>query len=216
MIAKPNSPVHVSADALDWALKHLRRFGDTIFLPRAFEYEAIEHDWPRMRAWIQSQDMRAWSPRPYRRFLAAKTPGSFRYITQLDPVEHLGFAALMHSVGANSRPFAFPGDDDWCFLGGSHRNQMERCTTQRLDGSSSTSAAYNSRMDDMCLMLSSLTSQISSLICTFILLRGRLPVALRIGITLTAFSGFSKAGTRSFRTACRSVHHRDVFSRMLP
>jgi hypothetical protein len=108
MIAKPNAPVHVSADALDWALKHLRRFGDTIFLPRAFEYEAIEHDWSRVRAWIQAQDMRVWSPRPYRRFLAAKTPGSFRYITQLDPVEHLAFAALMHSVGAELEHFRVP------------------------------------------------------------------------------------------------------------
>lgn len=108
MLARPHSPVHVSGDALDWALKHLRRFGDTIFLPPAFEYKAIEHDWKRVRAWIQAQDMREWSPRPYRRFLAAKTPGSFRYITQLDPIEHLAFAALMHSVGTELETFRVP------------------------------------------------------------------------------------------------------------
>ncbi len=105
MIAKPTFAVHVSAAALDWALRHLRRFGDTIFLPRAFEYEAIEHDWTRVRAWLEAQDMREWSPRPYRRFLAAKTPGSFRYITQLDPIEHLAFAALMYSVGVELEGF---------------------------------------------------------------------------------------------------------------
>jgi hypothetical protein len=105
MIAKPNSPVHVSGDALDWALKHLRRFGDTIFLPPAFEFAAIDHDWRRVSAWIGAQDMREWSPRPYRRLLAAKTPGSFRYITQLDPIEHIAFAALMHSVGAELETF---------------------------------------------------------------------------------------------------------------
>lgn len=38
----PSAPVYVSADALDWALKHVESFGDTIYLPRAFEYEASQ------------------------------------------------------------------------------------------------------------------------------------------------------------------------------
>jgi hypothetical protein len=105
MIHKPATPVHISSEALDWALLHIRRFGDTIFLPRAFEYEAIQHDWIRVRAWLEERDMREWAPRPYRRFLAAKTPGSFRYITQLDPIEHLAFAGLMYDVGRELESF---------------------------------------------------------------------------------------------------------------
>ena len=100
MIKRPKSPVHLDESTLDWALLHLRRSGDTIFVPRAFEYDAIQHDWVRIRAWLSARDMRSWTPRPWRRFLATKTAGSFRYITQLDPLEHLAFAALMRSVGA--------------------------------------------------------------------------------------------------------------------
>jgi len=52
--------------------------------------------------------MRDWEPRPYRRLLAVKTQGSFRYITQLDPLEHLAFAALMFDVGKELESFRVP------------------------------------------------------------------------------------------------------------
>ena len=104
----PLTPVHLSISALDWALTHLRRFGDTVFLPHAFEYDAIHHDWARVRSWLAAQDMRHWTPRPYRRILAAKASGGFRYITQLDPMEHLAFAGLMYDLGAELESFRVP------------------------------------------------------------------------------------------------------------
>ncbi len=99
MLPKPASAVCLQQHALDWALKHLTRFGDTVFLPKAFEYDAILEDWKSLSDWLTSQDMRDLEPRPYRRLLAVKTQGSFRYVTQLDPLEHLAFAGLMYGVG---------------------------------------------------------------------------------------------------------------------
>ena len=43
--------------------------------------------------------MRSWSPRPLRRLLASKTKYSYRYLTQLDPLEYLAFTALIHEIG---------------------------------------------------------------------------------------------------------------------
>lgn len=96
---RPTSPVNASADALEWALKHVESFGDTVFLPRAFEYQAIRHNWTEIRDWLLAQDLRDWSSRPQRRFLASKSRYSFRYVTQLDPLEYLLFTALIYDIG---------------------------------------------------------------------------------------------------------------------
>lgn len=95
----PLAPVFPQPASLDWALAHVESFGDTIFLPQAFEYQAIRYDWPTVRTWLSQQDMRNWSPRPLRRLLASKTKYSYRYITQLDPLEYLAFTALIHEIG---------------------------------------------------------------------------------------------------------------------
>ncbi len=95
----PPTSVNASAAALDWALKHVEEFGDTVFLPRAFEYEAIRSNWAKVQAWLISQDLRDWTARPLRRFLARKGAYSFRFVTQLDPLEYLLFTALVYEVG---------------------------------------------------------------------------------------------------------------------
>ena len=99
VIAEPTDPVYLSNDSLDWALQHAEQFGDTIFLPAAFEYQAIRHYWNEIRTWLSQQNMVKWKPRPGRRLLAPKSRFSFRYITQLDPLEYLAFTALLHTVG---------------------------------------------------------------------------------------------------------------------
>jgi hypothetical protein len=63
----PPLPVNLNPADLDWALKHVSRFGDTIFLPKAFEYEAITANWNDIRTWMVTQDMRSWNPRAHRR-----------------------------------------------------------------------------------------------------------------------------------------------------
>jgi len=95
----PTSPTYASADALDWALKHVESFGDTVYLPHTFEYQAIRHDWTEIKQWLMQQDLTKWSSRPQRRFLARKSLYSFRYVTQLDPLEYLLFTALLHDLG---------------------------------------------------------------------------------------------------------------------
>ncbi len=52
--------------------------------------------------------MRDWSPRPLRRLLASKTKYSYRYITQLDPLEYLAFTALIHEIGSQLEAVRVP------------------------------------------------------------------------------------------------------------
>jgi len=117
---EPASPVYANAAALDWALNHVEHFGDTVFIPTAFEYTAIRADWTNMRGWLTQQDLRRWTSRPQRRFLAAKGKYSFRYVTQLDPLEYLLFTALIHTVGGQLEAIRIGKDQQkafsWRFL----------------------------------------------------------------------------------------------------
>lgn len=119
---EPPNPVFAAPAALDWALEHVENFGDTVFMPAAFEYAAIRHDWTHIRIWLGQRDLRRWTSRPQRRLLAAKGRYSFRYVTQLDPLEYLLFTALIHEVGGRLEGIRVPKGEQkafsWRFLAG--------------------------------------------------------------------------------------------------
>ena len=100
-IAPDPNHVHVqlSETTLDWALAHLET-EDTFMLPRAFEFDAIRHNWQDVRQYLSSENLVSWNPRPRRTLLAPKTATSFRFVTQLDPLEAIVFAGLVHDIGA--------------------------------------------------------------------------------------------------------------------
>ena len=111
LLPEPKNPLYLSASAFDWALEHAEQFGDTVFLPPAFEYEAIRYQWDKVRDWLTKQDMVNWGPRSSRRLLSPKSRYSFRVITQLDPLEYLAFTALLHDVGPQLEKVRIPVSD---------------------------------------------------------------------------------------------------------
>lgn len=104
----PRNPVFADPDALDWALNHLEEFGDTVFVPRCFEYKAIRYSWPDVKGWILNQDLRSWAAMDLRRLLASKSTYSYRYVTQLDPIENLIFTSLVYQIGPQLEAMRFP------------------------------------------------------------------------------------------------------------
>ena len=50
-------------DSLDWALTHIRRFGDTDLFPMPFEYDAIAHCWELVRSHLLKQDLATYESR---------------------------------------------------------------------------------------------------------------------------------------------------------
>jgi hypothetical protein len=104
-------PLMIGSKALQWALKHALKFGDTDIFPPAFEFPALESDWLRASAAIQAEDLLAWSARPARRCLAPKHKFGFRISTQLDPLDFLVYTALVYEIGAKLEARRVPGSE---------------------------------------------------------------------------------------------------------
>jgi hypothetical protein len=90
--------LRVQENSLEWALRHVERFGDTDVFPPPFEYKAIRHDWDRIRKYLTSQNILEWHTRPQRTFLAPKGMYGFRVVTQLDPLDFLLFTATIKEI----------------------------------------------------------------------------------------------------------------------
>lgn len=88
----------ISRDALEWSLTHIERFGDTDFFPLPFEYAAVRHCWDQIREKLQTTDLANHRPRATRRILVPKPNGSFRIVTQLDPIDTLLYTAAAYEA----------------------------------------------------------------------------------------------------------------------
>ncbi len=89
---------NLSIEALEWSLRHHRRYGDTDLFPRAFEFEVIEARWPEFRKKLAALDLTTHNWRTGRSLLFMKDQVSFRRATQFDPVDSILFAALIWTV----------------------------------------------------------------------------------------------------------------------
>lgn len=93
--------LRIKGESYDWALAHVLRFRDTDVLPMPFEFEAIQHDRASIRDHLVNADVLAWEVRPHRSLLAPKAGYGFRVVTQLDPLDFLIYAALVHDIAAD-------------------------------------------------------------------------------------------------------------------
>ncbi|WP_124861288.1 RNA-directed DNA polymerase [Burkholderia anthina] len=101
--------------SLDWAMAHVRRYGDTDVFPVPFEYEALSHDWANVRPVLEETDVLQWTTRPLRILLSPKGRYGFRVITQLDPLDFVLFAAVSYELSADLEARRVPVTDDRVF-----------------------------------------------------------------------------------------------------
>jgi hypothetical protein len=95
-------PCYLSAESLNWALKHVGNYGDTDIFPVPFEFEAIRHSWDlRLCYFLSRLDLHQYKARPHRRCLSPKHRFGFRVSTQLDPFDMLIYTALIYDLGAD-------------------------------------------------------------------------------------------------------------------
>lgn len=90
--------MNLTIEALDWSLRHHRRYGDTDLFPRAFEFEVIEARWHEFRKKLAALDLTTHEWLAGRSLLFMKDQVSFRRATQFDPVDSILFAALIWTV----------------------------------------------------------------------------------------------------------------------
>jgi hypothetical protein len=88
----------LSAASLDWALKHVSRFGDTDLLPVPFEYQAIAHAWGWLRDELTNLDLNDYRIGSAQRFLIPKPSTGFRVVAQLDPIDAIIYTAMIYEV----------------------------------------------------------------------------------------------------------------------
>lgn len=100
----------LSPASLDWALKHILKFGDTDLLPVPFEYEAIGHAWNWLRDEIAATDLSAYRVGPAQRYLVPKPGRGFRVVTQLDPIDALVYTAMIYEVADAIEKSRVPAD----------------------------------------------------------------------------------------------------------
>lgn len=88
----------LSPDALDWALTHLTKFGDTDIFPVPFEFACIKNAWAWLKPELEKVDLTEYRTRSTRRFLVPKPGGGFRVATQLDPIDAIIYAAISYEA----------------------------------------------------------------------------------------------------------------------
>lgn len=90
---------HISEASLNWALTHIQGFGDTDLFPPLFEFDLVKQQWARFLPLLAGVDVRAHRWATPRQWLIPKDQVSFRTATQLDPLDSILFAALIHDCG---------------------------------------------------------------------------------------------------------------------
>jgi hypothetical protein len=83
---------------LEWALKHLRKYSDSDFYPRIFEFAAISHNWQQVKEFILSLDLDKYCPKSPVISTAQKPNGTFRIAHQLDPIDSIIYTALIREI----------------------------------------------------------------------------------------------------------------------
>ena len=63
---------HINTSSLDWALKHIEKYGDTDIFPIPFEFEAIRFNWNNIKESIIKEPITNFNINSHRRSLTPK------------------------------------------------------------------------------------------------------------------------------------------------
>ncbi|QIB69293.1 RNA-directed DNA polymerase [Aminipila butyrica] len=108
--------LRISENSLEWALKHIEKYGDTDIFPIPFEYKAIRYQWGNvLKDYLLQQDILKWNVRPYRRLLTPKHKYGFRVATQLDPLDCILFTSLVYEIGKDIEKYRLPKEKKVAF-----------------------------------------------------------------------------------------------------
>ncbi len=108
--------INISGGALDWALKHIEKEGDTDIFPLPFEFTAIRDFWlTDVRDELIKTDLSNLKVRAFLRQLSPKHKYGFRVAMQLDPLDSVMFAALIYEIGEDIEKSRLPKEDNVVF-----------------------------------------------------------------------------------------------------
>lgn len=99
---------NIKENCLGWALNHLKKYPDSDFYPRLFEFNAIIHNWDNVKKYILSLDIEKYTPSSPILNLAYKSNINFRVVHQLDPIDSLIYIALVYEISKKIENYRIP------------------------------------------------------------------------------------------------------------
>ena len=100
----------VSTTALDWALGHVLRHGDTDIFPVPFEFGVLANQWNSLKSHLTNIHIGRAKMRPHLVFEVPKMTFGFRIAHQLDPLDSLLYAAMVYEMGPSIEGARLPPD----------------------------------------------------------------------------------------------------------
>ena len=101
--------VKLDSSSLDWALRSIKEIGDNDLFPRSFEIDVIESQWSRIKSELLAKEFvfdrhRLNKEKKYhwiggRRAIVPKGNLSYRFATQLDPIDSIVLTSLIYQYG---------------------------------------------------------------------------------------------------------------------
>ena len=99
----------LSHASVEFARKHVTRFWDSDFFPKAFEFSALWANWEEVVDHLTSKDVNDLAVKTPKIMAAPKPAGSFRVVHQLDPLDPLVYTALAVTIA----PAIVTTGSDW-------------------------------------------------------------------------------------------------------
>jgi Reverse transcriptase (RNA-dependent DNA polymerase) len=107
--------MHLKETSLDWALKHVRKEGDTDLFPQPFEFDIIKKYWASVQKTLKGIQINTHSWQGPRRLMVPKSEFGFRAVCQLDPLDSILFAAILKEIGSKIEHKRSPSTDEAVF-----------------------------------------------------------------------------------------------------
>jgi len=99
---------NIKENCLEWSLNHLKKYYDSDFYPRLFEFRAIAHNWNNVKNFILSLNIEDYTPSSPNLDLAYKSNINFRVVHQLDPIDSLIYTALVYEISEKIENYRIP------------------------------------------------------------------------------------------------------------
>ncbi|NRS88749.1 hypothetical protein HNQ02_001667 [Flavobacterium sp. 7E] len=96
--------------SIEWSLKHVRKFYDSDFYPKLFEFDAIQHNWINVKQELLKIDLDDYAPKTPFICLAPKKNATYRVVHQLDPIDTLIYTAILYEFAEKIESYRIPSD----------------------------------------------------------------------------------------------------------
>jgi hypothetical protein len=105
----------ISEQSIEWAKRHLLRFGGSDVFPPAEDYKALSANWDEVKSHVLNLDLQSYAPKaPYLAF-ASKADGTYRAVHELDPIDALVITAAIHQLSIDIECYRIPADRQCVF-----------------------------------------------------------------------------------------------------